>query len=327
VIVESHKHFTIDYPADMPVEDWLDLRAPYYNASMAAALFGEHKWETLGDVCVGKLTGKRVEVTEAMDRGTAMEPYILAIAADVLSLKLIRPPVLYGYGPLLATCDAIVEDDPDTVVEAKSTTEWIGANLPRSWYWQVISQMGCKGASRAYVAYLDSSLKVQYFEVEFNERDFNRVVKRAADVMACIALGEVPGGVDLSARNVIDLHPTDDGEAVTLPDDAHVLEVILAYQEASEQVKLAEDEKRKARDQLVSWLGPHSVGIAAGMDLYSFKQPKATNRFNMGRFAAEHPDLIVEYMELMPNSRTINIKKGNVKKATEKVWPQREEIL
>jgi predicted phage-related endonuclease len=321
------ERFTLDFPVDMDVEDWLDLRAPYYNASVAAALFGEHPFETLGDVCVGKLTGKRVEENDAMRRGTAMEPYIIAMAADHWSKPFIRPPYLYGYGPLLATCDAIDEDDEDLIFEAKSTTEWLGAEAPRSWYWQVTTQMGCKGAKRALIGYLDGRHEIGYYEIEFNEYDFDRVVKRARDVMSCIAMGEVPGGVDLSAKNVQDLHPKDDGEAISLPDDAHALEVVLAYQEASEQVQLAEEQKAAARDQLVAWLGRHSVAIGAGVELYSFKQPKPTNRFNMGRFAEEHPDLIAEYMELMPNSRRLHVKKGNVKKATQKVWPQREETL
>lgn len=319
------EHFTLDYPPDL--EDWLDLRAPYYNVSVAAALFGEHPWETLGDVCVQKLTGKRVEENDAMRRGTRMEPYIREIAADVWSRKLIVPPLLYGYGPLLATLDAIDPDDPEMHFEIKTTTDWITNEVPRYWYWQAIGQMGCYGSRRVMIAFLDGRLEVQYLEVEWNERDWERLLARANDIMACITLGEMPAGVDLSARNVIDLHPTDDGEATSLPDDAEALEVILAYQEAAEQVKIAEDEKRKARDKLVSWLGPHSVGMAAGLELYSFKQPKPTKGFNMRRFAEERPDLVEEYSELIPNSRRINISKGNVKKATEKVWPQREEIL
>jgi len=319
------EHFTLPYPPDL--DDWLDLRAPYYNVSMAAALFGEHPYESLGDVCVQKLTGKRVEENDAMRRGTAMEPYIREIASDILSRKLQLPSLLYGYGPLLATLDAVDPDDPEIHVEVKSTTDWIGADTPRYWYWQAIGQMGCYGSRTTIIAYLDGRLEVGFLEVEFNQRDWERLVERATDVMACITLGEVPGGVDLSARNVTDLHPTDDGEAVSLPDDAHTLEVILAYQEAAEQAAIADEQKSLARDQLVRWLGRHSVGIAAGMELYSFKQPKPTNRFNMGRFAEEHPELVVQYMEEMPNSRRLHVKKGNVKKATKLVWPDKEEIL
>lgn len=319
------EHFTLPYPPDL--DDWLDLRAPYFNVSMAATLFGEHRWETLGDVCVQKLTGKRVEENDAMRRGTAMEPYIIEIASDVWSRHLIRPHYLYGYGPLLATLDAIDEHDDDTHFEIKTTTDWIDTEIPRYWYWQAIGQMGCYGSRRTIIAYLDGRLEVDYLEVEWNERDWERLVRRATDIMACLTLGEMPEGVDLSARNVIDLHPTDDGESVALPDDAHTLEVILAYQEASEQEREAKAQKAAARDQLVSWLGPHSVGMGAGLELYSFKQPKPSNSFNMRRFAEEHPELVAEYTELVPNSRRINISKGNVKKATEKVWPNREEIL
>lgn len=319
------EHFTLDYPPDL--DDWLDLRAPYFNASMAAALFGEHPYESLGDVVTQKLTGKRVEENAAMRRGTAMEPYIRDVASDILSRKLILPPKLYGCGPMLATLDAIDPDEPEIHVEIKTTTDWIGADAPRYWYWQAIAQMGCYGSRRVIFAYLDGRLEIQFLEVEWNERDWQRCLQRAGDVMQCIRLGEVPGGVDLSGRNVTDLYPTDSGESVALPDDAHTLEVILAYQEAAHQALVAARIKGETRDQLIRWLGRHSVAIAAGLELYSFKQPKAMTSFNMKRFAEDHPELVEEYRESVPSGRRLHIKEGNVRKATEKVWPTKEETL
>lgn len=316
------EHFTLDYPPDL--DDWLDLRSPYYNASLTGALFGVHPFETLGNVCAQKLTGHRVEENDAMRRGTRMEPYILDVAADMLSKRLVKPQLLYGYGCMLATLDAVELDNPEQHVEVKSTVDWVGADVPRYWWYQAQSQMGCYGSRETIFAYLDGRLEVQIAYVEFDEREFERIMNRAEDVMAAIRFGEVPGGVELTADNISMIHPVDDGEAVSLPDDAHALEVLLAYQEASEQFNMAEAEKKKARNQLVRWVAGHSVGMAGGLELYSFKAPKASRKVNTKRLLADHPELVDEYTEDVPNARRIHINKANVIAVSSQVWPQTE---
>jgi predicted phage-related endonuclease len=319
------EHFTLEYPPD--IDDWLDLRAPYYNASMAGALFGVHPYESLGDVCAQKITGHRVETTKAMDRGTRMEPYVIDIASDELSKRFIKPPLLYGYGCLLSSIDAIELDNPDQHLEVKTTTDYIGGDIPPYWRYQAIAQMGTYGSRETIFAYLDSTLEVQYAYVEFDQRAFDRIMQRATDVMAAIGLGEVPDGVELTADNISMIHPVDDGEAVSLPDDARALEVLLAYQEASIQMSEAEAEKRKARDQLVRWLGSHSVGMAGGLQVVSFKAPKSSMKVNTKRLLADHPELVAEYTEEVPNARRINLSEKNIIKVSEQVWPQGEESL
>ena len=315
-------HFALERPPD--VEDWLDLRSPYYNASVAGALFGVHPWETLGDVVTQKLTGKRTPENAAMRRGIAMEPYIRDIARDHWSKDWLVPAYLYGYGPLLYTSDGLTPEEDDPLLEVKSTSDWLGAEPPKSWWWQVQAGCGCAQRKRGVIAYLDSRLEVGYYEVEFDPKSFKMLVSRAADVMAAIDLGEVPGGVDLSARNVSELYVTDDGEAVTLPDSAHLLEVLLAYQEAGRQETAAAEQKSLARDQLVRWLGPHSIGMAEGLDLYSFKQPRASRGVNTKRLLEEHPELVEAYTEDIPNARRIHLKHRNIIEASKKVWPEAE---
>lgn len=318
------EHFTLPYPPD--VEEWLDLRAPYYNASMAGALFGIHPHESLGDVCAQKLTGHRVEENAAMRRGLRMEPYIIDVASDELSKRFIKPPLLYGYGCMLASLDAIELDNPDIHLEVKTTTEWIGGHALPHWRAQAMAQMGCYGSTETIVAYLDASLEVQYDYISFDEREFQRIMDRAEEVMAAIRLGEVPGGVELTADNISMIHPVDDGEAVALPDDAHALEVLLAYQEASVQLSAAEAEKKKARDQLVRWLGSHSVGMAGGLEVVSFKAPKASQKVNFKRLLADHPELVEPYTESVPNARRIYLKDKNIIEVAKQVWPQEEAL-
>lgn len=319
------EHFTLAYPPDL--DDWLDLRSPYFNASVAGALFGVHPFETLGDVCAMKLTGHRVEENDAMRRGTRMEPYIIDVASDMLSKRFVKPPMLYGYGCMLATLDAIELDNPEIHLEVKSTTEWVGAEVPRYWWYQAQTQMGCYGSRETIFAYLDGRLEVQIAYVPFDEREFERIMARAEDVMAAIRLGEVPGGVELTADNISMIHPVDDGEAVALPDDALALEVLLAYQEASAQLSAAEAEKKKARDQLVRWLGSHSVGMAGGLEVVSFKAPKASKRLNMQRLLSDHPELVEPYTEDVPNARRIHLKDKNIIEVAKQVWPESEEAL
>lgn len=318
------ERFTLPYPPD--VEDWLDLRSPYFNASLTGALFGVHPHETLGDVCAQKLTGHRTEENAAMRRGNRMERYIIDEANDMLSKRFVKPTVLHGYGCMLATLDGVEEDNPEQHLEAKSTNEYVGADIPRHWWYQAQSQMGCYGSRETIFAYFDRQMEVSIAYVEFDERAFERIMNRAEEVMAALSLGEVPGGIDLSADNIAMIHPVDDGEAVALPDDAHAMEVLLAYQEASEQMKQAEAAKREARDQLVRWLGSHSVGMAGGLEVVSFKAPKPSRGVNVKRLLADHPELVETYTELVPNSRRIYITKRNVIKVSEMVWPQEEAL-
>ena len=50
---------TIPRPADR--SEWLRRRLGFFNASDAAALFGEHEFASLGDIAVRKITADTID--------------------------------------------------------------------------------------------------------------------------------------------------------------------------------------------------------------------------------------------------------------------------
>jgi hypothetical protein len=136
-------------------QDWLNARWQGPNgkrvtASVAAAVHGEHRFTTPADLAAELLASAPPvpkEQNNAMRRGTAFEPVIMAMASQDLNVTITEPQDLYCFesdgARMMATMDG--KDLSGQFYEIKTSNKrWTG-ELPRYWYWQGVQQAICAG--------------------------------------------------------------------------------------------------------------------------------------------------------------------------------------
>lgn len=306
----TDEFFEIPLP-ELHSPEWHEQRRLTWNASLVAALFGEHPYETLADICVAKLSGHIGPATAAMERGTRMEPYVADWLADLTSYKLVTPTVMYGRGCLVSNPDRLVMDRPDLLVEIKTTNEYLRDRPLRYWWYQALGQLACsRTAEKVVIGALDASMDLRLFEVdrENNEEAIEAILRRACEMSLCIQMGELPEGLELSADNVKTLWPQHYDTQVELATTGDLpLNRVRDYIEASAAVKHWEKIKKESRDSMVTALGPNAVGTIAGTPIVSYKTTKPGMAFDMTAFAEDHPTLVRDYTKPTPGYRTFHL--------------------
>lgn len=233
----------IDKPADRA--EWLKVRHPWFNASDAACLYGLHPFKSLADVALDKLQPEPTDAgqTEAMDRGTRLEPVILQWFADRLGVQVVTPDYLPVDRKIMATLDGVVVGDDSVWVEAKTTREY-WSTIPEYVYWQVVAQAAASGRRKCFVVWIDASMRFQYEEVHVLEEHVENVHARAEQFMAFIEMGMMPEGVELEVKHLLRMFPQhEEGSLIDLDDDG------LAAVQEWEALRLARLAAKDAEDK------------------------------------------------------------------------------
>lgn len=313
----------IEIPPDE--QEWLELRRPHWNASLAGCLVPDehsktgckHPYVTLGDALTEKLRDDFEVVDEdrarLFKRGLDMEPHIAAMVGEMTGLVLSRPTHMARRGPVLCTPDyyGVRRSSEEQIgVEIKSTRQYLGPVIPDYWRLQCQLQMWCMDWGEVVLGALDSTLDVTLYEIPRDDDVINSLVSKAQFYLDCLSLGEIPPGVTLSAGNVSTLWPRDTGATVELP--AETLSALNDYLIARAEEKEARLRKEAARDEVVTLLGGDSIAAIEGVEVATFKAAKDREVFDYKRLARERPDWAAEYTDTKPGVRSFHIKERGV---------------
>jgi putative phage-type endonuclease len=157
-------------PGDVDRETWLMRRRSGLGSSDVAAALGISKWDGALIVYASKVYGSEKDVTDAMDLGTFLEPWVVAKFAKQHPELVVtpKPGTFVGEKPWhIATPDALAVDVDGaiTMVEAKTASRWgddaeegwgePGTDeIPYGYYVQVFWQCRIMGASKWVVPVL-----------------------------------------------------------------------------------------------------------------------------------------------------------------------------
>lgn len=136
--------------------DWHAFRAEHFNASEAAAVFGQHKYMSRADLLALKATGIEKEVNDfqqaAFDRGHATEALARPHVAAIIGEDLFPVVASDDENWLAASFDGITMDDcilfehkllnQDLVAQVKT------GELEPHYYWQLEQQLLISGAEK-----------------------------------------------------------------------------------------------------------------------------------------------------------------------------------
>jgi hypothetical protein len=291
--------------------EWLLIRKQDDNgnrrvsASNAAAVHGEHEYLSIADYATELLDERDPEPTAtnaAMERGNALEPALLAWAAQQHGVTIETPDSLFLEGRMIATLDGL--SDAGEVYECKTTRRRFEGILPRQWYWQGVQQAICAGVTGIWWVILDGSLDLHmHYQPVFDE-DIETHITRVNQFLAAIDIGMYPDDVKPSYDNVATLNPEVLYEQIAMPADA--AELFTRYRAAQQTVKDAQAAADLIKADIAALIGGAEEALLDGEVVATWKQ-QTRESFDQKRFATEHPELVNEYKKVS-NFRVLRIK-------------------
>jgi len=295
-----HKHIVIPKPTHGSLE-WLQLRHRNSNgdcivgASEVATVMGDNPYQSIADLAVKKTLDPVVgEQNEAMVRGNALEPALLAHASNVLGKRIETPEFMFARGRIVATLDGQGVDEPDLIVEAKTTNSWSpDAPFPKSWFWQAQAQMYCTGAPEVIFIILDRHQRFIFQTIEADRQAQDAMWDKVEAFCSAIDRGEIPEEDTLSAPAVAELHPEPAGETEL---DTNAITILAQWQGIRESISLMEKEEKQLRDALARTLMGKEYGTVAGRRVISWKAQES-RRLDQKALAEAHPDIAEQFMK------------------------------
>jgi predicted phage-related endonuclease len=298
---------TIPKPSDR--KEWLAARHGFYNASDAGCLYGVHPFRNLADVALDKLQAEATDdgETEAMERGTRLEPFLLAWFGDKHGVKVSTPDVLFVEGRLMATLDGEVPGNDLEWIEAKTTAHtW--SSPPDHVYWQVVAQAAASGRRSCWVVWIDSDMRFKQHRIVPEPEHIADVLTRASSFMDFIDLGMTPEGVEMTADHLARLHPLPQvGQYSDLDDEG--LQTILAWEQLRRSRIEIEKAEKEAKDAVARLIVDNEGARYDGRLVATWKANKASERPDWKALEADHPDLVSTYTREVPGPRVLRATK------------------
>lgn len=252
---------------------WLELRKQGIGGSEAAGVCGVTKYKTPYQVWLDK-TGVYPNTFEGNERtywGTVLEPIVAHhFAQEHPELVVEHCPVMLrarDYPWMIGNPDRLLwnADGEMGVLEVKTTGEWMahewdGDDLPLPAYFQTLHYAIVTGATFAWCACLIGGQTFVAREVPMDPDIIRELVDREHEFWHQNVLnGVAPRMMSADYETTSERWPEDNGEVVDLPDPARVW--LRDYLAASEALKLAEEQKGAAGNEIRAALGDAKLGL------------------------------------------------------------------
>lgn len=317
-LTENPDYWTVDKP-EHGSADWLRLRRRnpigeiIVSASNAAVVHGTHRFTTPAELALDLLDPadpQPTAPTEAMERGTLLEPALLAWAdkQSQIMFRIHEPLSMYGYKRMISTLDGLagIYGRECYPVECKTTNRrWDGV-LPEYWRWQGVQQAMCVDSWKVFWVILDSNLRFHLHEQIVTDEDKQEHEWAVEKFLAALDMGMMPENATLTVEDLARMHPEPSSVPVELPENAR--ELLDWYHAASRQVQVAKQELDACKAEIASLLGAAEVGVLDGDEVVTWKHSRRWS-FDGARFESEHPAMFREYQK-QSSYRTMRVKGG-----------------
>jgi hypothetical protein len=290
---------------------------------------GASPYEQISDLAMRKMgEASTSDPSPAMISGNLIEPVLIAEASRRLGIEIVTPDFMFRHGRFIATPDGIdasaalsLETDLSTMpsiwVEAKCTSRFRVKNIgdiPEAWRWQMAAQSLCvDGMAKMFLIVLDADLHISLIEIGRSSSAEAMLVEAAEALGSQLDRGEISDEILplLSSSEIASLWKAEE-QSVDLP--AEAVDWLLAFEDAKQMKKQAEE----AEEQAKAWLARHllgaSVGLLDGEEVVSWKEQAGRMGFDSKRFIEEHPDLAKKYMKQGDSFRVMRVKRKKEKR-------------
>jgi predicted phage-related endonuclease len=266
------------------LDAWLAARRTFVGASESPTLCGVgYASQSPFSLWQQKVTGQEEAIdSELLECGQVLQPAIMQLASRRLELEIIEPGPFTvfrhaDYPHLGATLDGLAMDNGTLcAVEAKNVggynaAEWQGEEPPLRVNVQLQHQMLAAGLPWGYGVGLLGGNRVICRRVERSERFLAVLLARTEEFWVYVETKTPPpiDGSEATAAALRRLHPSANGETITLPLEAEKWD--RALQKAKARIKRWEALKKESENRLKAAIGPAEVGLLPDGGMYTYK--------------------------------------------------------
>lgn len=283
-------------------------------ASDAAAAIGLSKWQTPLQLYlekIGQAPPDKDEDALHLEIGSALEPMIIERFARKQRIQVIdrqRKFVDPTWEKRWATADGIAAND-GAWVEAKSVgiadpTEW-GDELedgavPMIYYIQNQHSLACSGAPYAWLPVVMLNRQFRIYRIQRDEELIALMTKQEREFMRLVEARIPPPPVDLDDAKL--MWPSH-RENKRVDADEQMAGVVAALKDSKVRAKALEEAQEDMKLRIQKHMGDAAELVFCGKTICTWKQAKASQKFDEDRFATDQPVLYRQYLKDVPGSR------------------------
>ena len=295
-------------------EEWLRWRKKGIGGSDVSAILGINKWTSAIELWLDKTNQKNdpVEINEAMEWGTILEPIIRDHFAEVTGKTVVEVKAMLQHPDhpfMIADVDGVTTDDNGgpAILEIKTASEykrdeWL-EGVPTYYQTQVQHYLCVTGVSKAYVAVLIGGNTFRIYEVDADpeiQQMLIAVEKNFWNMVTNMIRPDIDGSD--AAKDLLDqIYHGGIGEEVVLPEEA--AEWIDAFVEASAEEDNAKAKKQEASNHLKDIMGDYDNAFCNGHKI-SWKTVKS-ERLDTKALKDQEPDVYAKYVKSSTSRRFI----------------------
>ena len=288
-------------------DDWLEARKLGLGGSDIGALLGVSKFSSPLQVFYEKTEGFSREVTERMEIGAAIEPWILerwfysehrGSQGVFDELVIIQSNVLPF---LIHSPDGLLQDKGEVIagVEIKNISSDFNWNpLPEGYMAQVQHGMLCSGLDRWIVVALVGGQKLITREIEPDKEMQGRIALEAEKFWTSHVLANVPPEPDgsESASDVLTRRwRASQDESVEIDEW-----LVISLRAAEREVKAAEAYRAKTQQQIKSKMGDREVAVTPDGERFATWKVSTRTSIDTRRLREDDPELAKKYEKTSP---------------------------
>ena len=293
-------------------EEWLRWRKKGIGGSDVSAILGINRWTSAIELWLDKTNQKNdpVEVNEAMEWGTILEPIIRDHFAVVTGKTVMEVKAMLQHPDhpfMLADVDGVTTDDngDPAILEIKTASEykrdeWL-EGVPTYYQTQVQHYLCVTGVSKAYVAVLIGGNTFRVYEVDADteiQQMLIAVEKNFWNMVTNMIRPDIDGSD--AAKDLLDqIYRGGVEEEIILPEEA--VEWVDAYIEASADEDSAKAKKQEASNHLKEIMGDYDKASCMGHSI-SWK-PVISERLDTKALKEKEPDIYAKYAKSSTSRR------------------------
>lgn len=300
----------------MTHEDWLALRKSSIGGSEAGICNGSNQYSSLIRLYSEKKgLVKEKDTTEAMRRGTDLEPYVAERFMEATGKKVRNDFAMYAddeYDFLTANLDRRVVGE-NAGLECKFTggfggVDYDSGEYPAQYLAQCQHYMMVMGFDKMYLAIYNtaSSQGIYVFEIPRSEEYIKDLREKEIDFWTNYVMKNVmppADGSDSSVETLKELYPkATPYTEITIPG---LDELIQRYKEYGETANQFKDMQAEVKNRICSKLGNNEVGV--GIQYGCSWKNQSRPGIDTKRLKEERPEIYREYSQIT-DSRTFRVK-------------------
>jgi len=287
---------------EMTRKEWLKERTKGIGGSDSSAILGFNPWKSPFELYIEKTSDHVEEIdNEAIHWGNVLEDVVAQEFTRRTGKKVRRRNQMFRHKEhdfMIANIDRDVVGER-ALLECKTTNAfnadaWEGDQIPPAYMCQLQHYMAVLDYEKAYIAVLIGGQKYVWKEIERDDEFIELMIQHEKDFWENHVLAGVPPEIDgsKSASELLNaMYPEDNGEIITLDDDAEML--IEAIENIKAEVKEKRELQKEYENKLKLMIGDARTGVTPRYEVRNITV--TSNRLDSRKLRAEMPDIAEKY--------------------------------